>query len=233
MNKHFPGAVRQHEFIASTYQKLSQQHGFNAENTLACVSVCRDELTAPLIRTAEKTWGGAFNFSSLAGFLTLGKTGFSAAHTHAPVVDGIERYVYYALPHIAIGPQGETGVCIREGREEPSIACGALDKFYNELLAGTPNLEFDPLDIEQSVLEQRLHSKIQPGKTPGLVELTKLAQQVILEELQSYIDLTVDHQTCQYAVITGIQIHNSTGEDYVWPGEMYMVSNGEKTRIAF
>jgi len=52
-------------------------------------------------------WGEAFNLSSLAGMFFAGKTGLAAAMHHAPIVDGKERYVFYALPHIAVDADGK------------------------------------------------------------------------------------------------------------------------------
>jgi hypothetical protein len=69
---------------------------------MACASVCRDELTRPFINNIHEVWGRLFNFSSLAGMLYLGVTGFKAAQHHAPNSEGTERYVYFAFPHIAI-----------------------------------------------------------------------------------------------------------------------------------
>ena len=133
MTREFPETVPQNRFVARSYEAL-HRHGFRAENTIAFASVCRDEVTLSLVEDIENTWGEVFMFSSLGGMLTLGKTGFLAAQQHAPVDEGgRERYVYYALPHIAIGPHGEFGVYFRPGRPKASHACGALMAFQHEL----------------------------------------------------------------------------------------------------
>src|SRR5262244_91486 len=116
MSREFPGAVSQDRFVALTYEALNK-HGFCAENTIAFVSVCRDEVTLSLVEDIERTWGEVFMFSSLGGMLTLGKTGFFAAQQHAPIENGRERYAYYALPHIAIDAQGDFGIYQRPGRQ--------------------------------------------------------------------------------------------------------------------
>ena len=69
--------------------------------------------------------GEAFNVSSLGGMFFAGKTGLSAAMHHAPVMGGRERYVYYALPHIAVDENVQVGACRRHGREGASTACGS------------------------------------------------------------------------------------------------------------
>ena len=227
LDHHFPNAMPAVEFVTQTYRALVR-HGFSEANAIACVGVCRDELTHPLVDKIERVWGEAFNFSSLAGMLFLGKTGFSAAHHHAPTANGRERYVYYVLPHIAIGPQGEIGRCGRPGRSEPSNACGALIAFQQELASGHVKLELDPDDIEQSLLKQRLFRRLTYGDVPGLITLTYLAHAVIREDLERMIALTVDPARSDYAVLTGIQIHGPDGADYVWPGTLYAVVSAQR-----
>ena len=231
LESHFPGAVLQSDFVTKTYHRLSNNYGFNNDNSIACVSVCRDELTAPLVHDIHVAWGEAFNFSSLAGLPTLGKTGFSAARHHAPIVDGSERYIFFGLPHIAIGPQGEIGLYERSGRPGDSTACGALNAFHKEMLSGHLHLEFDTLDIEQSLLKQRLFSKIRYGDLPDLVSLTKLAHTIIVDELEKLITAGLQSSNSKYAVLTGIQIHNLQESDYIWPGKMYTMIDGERQEI--
>ena len=101
LDAYFPNAISEAVFVSSSYDSLELQ-GFNNANTIACVGVCRDEITNSLLEKLQKVWGEAFNFSSLGGMLFLGKTGFTAAQHHAPVDGGRERYVYFALAHIAI-----------------------------------------------------------------------------------------------------------------------------------
>ena len=61
------------------------------------------------------------------------------------------------------------------------------------------------------------------GERNALVALTKLAQQVILEELERMLQLTVDTSKSDYAVLTEVQFHGQDTEDYVWPRTMYAV----------
>ncbi|MCJ7779307.1 MAG: hypothetical protein MUQ27_00620, partial [Acidimicrobiia bacterium] len=78
LQRHFPGAVLEGEFIAETALRLTGE-GFSNANTLACVALCRDEITSPLFSDVERVWGPAFSFASLAGMMTAGRTGFAAA----------------------------------------------------------------------------------------------------------------------------------------------------------
>jgi hypothetical protein len=229
LSTHFANAVPVAEFVSRSHLAL-RTHGFKASNTIACVSVCRDEITRPLVEEVQKTWGEAFNFSSLAGMVFLGKTGFLAAQHHAPNEEGCERSVYFALPHLAVGSDGEIGVCFRAGRQEPSHACGALLAFQQELASDSLRLDLDPDDLEQSLLKQRLFRILKHGDIPDLVSLTKLAYTAILEDLDRMIGLTVDPTRTHYAVLAGILIHGPDHSDYVWPGEMYaMVAEKRQT----
>ncbi|MFQ5612268.1 MAG: hypothetical protein ACE5H9_09070 [Anaerolineae bacterium] len=218
------------DFVRQTYQAM-RRYDFNAENTIACVGLCRDEVTRSLIDGIQETWGEAFNFSSLAGMLFLGKTGFEAAHHHAPLMDGRERYVYFTMPHIAIGPQGEIGLCYRAGRAEASGACGALMAFRQEMAGGKLSLELDPFDLEQSLLKQSLFRKIEYGQVPDLVTLTRFARDVILEDLEQMVALTVDAGHSDYAIFSGVQIHGPEGKNYVAPGVMVAVVGGKREDI--
>ncbi len=175
LSTHFANALPAEKFVKDSkdsYEAL-RSHGFEALNTIACVSVCRDELTYPLLENIRHIWGEAFNFSSLAGMLYLGKTGFTAAHHHAPNEDGHERYVYFALPHIGIDAAGQIGNCQRSGRKETSHACGALVSFQQELISGSLRLDLDPDDLEQSFLKQRLFVGSHMGRFPAWLTLPR------------------------------------------------------------
>ncbi len=222
LSLHFPGAMVAGDFVRRTHETL-HTWGFESSNTIACVSVCRDELTRPFRDDIQKVWGHAFNFSSLAGMLFLGKTGFLAAQHHAPNEDGRERYLYFAFPHIGIDARGEIGLCYRSGRKERSHACGALVGFQRELTSASIRLDLDADDLEQSLLKQRIFRRLTYGDVPDLVRLTRLAHEVILEELERMIQLTVDTTRSDYAVLTGVQIHGPEASDYVWPDVMYAV----------
>lgn len=230
LSTHFPDAFSEGDFVSRSYDALSV-YGFNAENSLACVSVCRDELTRSFVDNIQSVWGDAFNFSSLGGMIFLGKTGFFAAHNHAPVDQGREQYVYFAMAHVAIDGNGEVGICNRPGRSEPSGACGALIAFREELVNGTLDLKFDLDDIEQSLLKHRLLRKIRYGEVPELAVLTKTAHRVIVEDLEHMIEITVDPLVSDYAIVSGIQIHGPDSEQYIWPGKMVVMKNGVQNRF--
>ncbi len=229
--KYFPGAMTDVEFVTGTYNVL-RPCGFHAVNSFAGVGLCRDELTRPLADRIRETWGETFNIASLAGMLFLGKAGFRASLHHAPDDKQGTRHVYFALPHIGLNSGNEIGFCYRPGQKEISKACGALVAFREELESGSLRVDLDPEDVEFSLLKQRLIRKLHYGKVPGLVTLTKLAYEMITEDLERLIDLTVDRGASHHAIVTGIQIHGPHQRMYVWPGKMYAVVDGKRRELS-
>lgn len=227
LKNHFPGATPAWAFVARTQHRLAHQ-GFDRETTIACVGTCRDELCVPLRRTVQDAWGEAFNFSSLAGMLLLGTAGFRAAHAHAPIVGGRERYLYVAMPHIGIGSDGSIGTSRRIGRAGDSVLCGALNLICNELAQGPLDLSDDPDNPELALVRRKIAPHLVKGQPVSLIELTKLALRIIEDDLEHLIGLTVDTNSADYAVLTGIQIHGPSGTTYVKPSRAYTCVGGVK-----
>lgn len=229
LNKYFDRLYTEIDFVKKTYAALKEL-GFNDDNSIAATCICRDEISQSLRSVIKHMWGEAFNLSSLAGMFFAGKTGLAAAMHHAPIEGGKERYVFYALPHIAIDSEGHLGTCRRTGREGKSVACGALDAFQKEMSGGRVNLTMDNEDVEQSLIRMRLLREIQYGHVPDLLELTRITQTVIQADLENTIKKVVHIEKSNYAVITGIQIH-SAESNYVSPASCYAVVDGEKQEI--
>jgi Limiting CO2-inducible proteins B/C beta carbonyic anhydrases len=229
LSKYFDKVYSEVDFVKKSYNALKRV-GFNDENAIASVCVCRDEISQSMRSIVKHMWGEAFNLSSLAGMFTAGKTGLKAAMHHAPQVDGRERYVYYVIPHIAINEEGKTGFCKRKGIKEDSSACGALCLFLDELRQGKLHITIDEEDIEESLIKRRLLQEIPYGHVPDLLELTKITRKVIQTDLEHVLEKVVDIKKSDYAIMTGIQIHGPDG-NYVWPSECYVVVNGEREDI--
>ncbi|MFH1702572.1 MAG: hypothetical protein ABIB41_03935 [Nitrospirota bacterium] len=136
LRKYFDKVLTEVDFVKKTYTAL-EKFGFNDENAIASVCICRDEISQSLRSIIKHVWGEAFNLSSLAAMFTAGKTGLLAAMHHAPRIDDRERYVFYVIPHIAIDEEGRIGFCSRKGIKE-STACGALNIFLKELGSNNP-----------------------------------------------------------------------------------------------
>jgi hypothetical protein len=181
------------------------------------------------LRTAlREIWGEAFNFASLGGFLTLGRTGFVALHSHAPTGYDRRRHLYVCMPHIGIGTDGKLGACERPGLPGVSKACGALIAFHGELMSGELDLTLAMHDIEQSLLKTRLVKILEWGAKPDLGNMTKVAELAIRSDLEREIAATVDTNEVDYAVFTGVQIHAPGGQNFVWPNVSYAVIGGKR-----
>lgn len=227
----FAGALEESSFVSRTLTALSSR-GFTADNAIACVAVCRDELCSPFLACVREVWGEAFNMSSLAGLTSCGVTGFGAAHAHAPSDQDKDRYVYFSMAHIGIGPEGEVGRCVRVGRKGTSSACGAVVALLGELQSGNVKLEIDPNDVEQSQLRHSVLQRLGWGAKPDLVELTQAVRLEALETLERMIGLTVDPSKADYALFNGIQIHLPNGSSLVWPGASYAMVDGARHDLA-
>jgi hypothetical protein len=70
--KHFPGSLREEDFVDESTRLLTQEQGFSPDNTLACVGVCRDEICHTLTYAVQALWGWPFGFSVLAGIQVHG-----------------------------------------------------------------------------------------------------------------------------------------------------------------
>ena len=234
MDEHFPGAMLEMEYVAATAAQL-RRHGFTRKNTLPCVAVCRDEIATSLVFDVETAWGPAFSFASLGGMLTAGRTGFSAATAHAPIDGDKQHFVFYAMPHIAISAEGQIGSVLREGVPGMSHACGALVGFREELESGTLDISLDHLDVEQSLLKQRLIPMIEYGSVPDLDEMTRLAAEAIEGDLwelfQAMTDQSDRSMPVDGAMFTGVQIHGPDGVNYVWPRSGHIEVDGQLTEL--
>ena len=251
VTKHFPNAIGMDDFLFRT-EVMLRRFGFTADNSIALTSLCRDEITFPLKNAIHDIFGYSMDIDGLGGVISAGTTGLGAGFSHAPIdfATGRERYVLFALPHIAIDAEGKIGSVIRSGRAQQSCACGALIKMqpmFKQYKDGKLKREsdetcwHDPLDPEFSILTNRMLKAIDKEKIPdkglGLVEVTKLANKVIQGDIADLIEKTVDPEKADYAVITGIQIHSTrVANSKVWhphlefiaPTSMYIVKDGIK-----
>jgi hypothetical protein len=148
---------------------------------------------------------------------------------------------------MGITADGKLGLVYRPGQIRPTPTCGALvaaltDFKVNSLsMTECPAGTHKPDDPEFSILKQRLAARIlHEGADPTkmyLADMTNLAERAITDDLEALIAETVDPDEVDYAVVTGIQVHNTTaveGEpmlEFVVPRQFYVVNNGEKVII--
>ncbi len=231
VRERYPRAVEEAAFVREVSAELSR-HGFDEQNSIACVCTCRDEISQTLHSEVTKHWGLVFDTSSLAGMVLAGKTGLNAAQAHSPVDrDGRERYVFLAMPHIAIGPDGEEGAVPRLGRLRVSHACGALISVLELARDGRLDTRFDPDDIELSLLKQKVAQRLVLREAPDLFAITEVAHSAIVDDLERALELTFDPEMADMAVLTGIQIHGPDGHNYVQPKTGYAVVRGERREL--
>lgn len=247
--KHFPTALSADDFITRVEIALAG-YGFTGDNTIAMSNLCRDESCMVLEDKIESVFGSCFSTHGLGGVLTCGVIGIKAGLSHSPVQGGKERYVFFSFPHIAIDSEGKVGGISRPGRPGASSACGALIACTNDLKKDgleasckTPGVH-DPLEPEYSILKQRLarrlrHEGVDSSKL-DLVAVTKAAERTITSDLEYLIEKAVDTKKADYAVFTGVQIHNWASNlddptipsiEFVGVGKSYVVVNGEKTYL--
>ncbi len=229
LEEHYPGAMREPVFVHRAYDVLARLK-FDHDNTLACVATCRDELTHTLVHEVQQAWGEPFNLTSLAGLLTAGRAGFSQLRAHGPTALGRERFLFCAVPHIAIDETGTIGQCTRDGGVGSAVACESLDAFMRDAQVGAINTAIDQTDIEKSMLAVRLHRRLVDEPTPSLLTVTRWAYEAILEDLERLVAGAIDRDRSDYAVLAGIQIHGPRG-NYIWPGKQYAMVNGLERSI--
>lgn len=231
LDSQFPGSRPEPEFVASTAGLLAP-HGFTTENTLACVSCCRDEISTPLKREVAEVWGNPFSFSALAGLYLAGRTGMGAALAHMPQEDGRERVVIFAMPHVAIGENGEPGRVMREGQVGPSGACGALLAAKHDIDHGTAQPGLDFADPEQSLLRTRLLSSLtEKQRRSDLFGLTKALGQLVRADLEAAIGSALDTSVSDYALFAGVQIHGPEHHNYTWISDSFAVVSGMRKEL--
>eukprot|EP00243_Klebsormidium_subtile_P000160 TRINITY_DN1024_c0_g1_i1.p1 TRINITY_DN1024_c0_g1~~TRINITY_DN1024_c0_g1_i1.p1 ORF type:complete len:486 (+),score=115.64 TRINITY_DN1024_c0_g1_i1:231-1688(+) len=246
MAEYFPVVQKDVDFIGRVSEAL-ETLGFNKNNSIALVDACRDEITRGLVQNIDKVYGESFNISGLGGYVNCGKTGLKAGMAHSPTLPDRdqngkvrEKYIFFAFPHVAIGADGSEGMVQRIGRVHTSSACGALIAIQGEARGWSGDKQYED-DVEYTILRNKVLHKQScqcdlHKDGPTLMDITKTALDVITEDLNDLLSKVVDPATADFAVVTGIQIHAGTREapdgvnqfvDYVAPGTMYAVVNGQ------
>jgi len=233
VRSHFPGSFEEDAFVKRSALTLLQDHGFTADNTLACVGVCRDELCRPLTEKIKHVWGEPYDLSGLAGMPWLGRSGYAAARRHAPAIRDRLRYIFFIFTHIGVGPAGELGVCERPGRPGLVPTCDELSALLDELRNGKGTVPFDTEDIERCLLRERLMREPEVNETTSLIELTKIAHRASLTDLENLAGTVFNPETDDSAILSGVQIHGPGGAGFVWPGSCSVVIRGRRSEIWF
>jgi hypothetical protein len=220
LQTYFPGALPLADYVKLTCSQL-KPYGFNKENTLAAVAICRDEIAEPFLDEVLRSWGKPFDLRSLAGFVSAGKSGMATMLGHAPLAEGVGRFVFYSLPHLAISQEGEIGNVYRDGIHNASQACGSLIAILKELESGHINFRTDMDDIEQCTVRQKLLSAIRYGDKPDQLTITKLAGRIISEDVERLLR-QVDSARYRHALLTGVLIHGPADTHWVHPTRSFV-----------
>lgn len=234
LEAHLPGALPMDGYLALSAERLAG-FGFEDANTLGLAAVCRDEIASCFVDAVAHHWGKTFGCRSLGGFLLLGKTGLMTGVSHAPKTSGRRRFVFYAMPHIAISESGELGGVYREGLEDESHACGALAAVLKELESGRIDLRMDFDDLEQCCVRQKLISALHYGDKPDLLGATRIAADVIRHDGERLLE-GVDPSRYDYAFLTGLLVHGPEDSHWVHPGYAVVAGDdipGGKQLLAF
>mmetsp|Transcript_22805 Transcript_22805/g.54572 ORF Transcript_22805/g.54572 Transcript_22805/m.54572 type:complete len:407 (-) Transcript_22805:175-1395(-) len=246
---HFPGSLSVDDFLFRVEMALSA-FGFDGENSIALVNLCRDEATNVFRNKIEEIYPLMFNITGLGGGVTCGVTGLKAGLSHAPESpSGKKRYIFFACPHIGIDSNGGIGNIARPGQSKISCACGAMAGALGQFKADgleafveKPGVH-TPLDPEFSILKQSLARRImQESKKVDeldLVELTKIGDRTITAELERLVQKAVNPEEADYAIITGVQIHNTGMEfdndepnlEFIAPNTVSVIINGERVDL--
>jgi hypothetical protein len=235
----FPdNALQADDYLDRTRRALLSE-GFNHQNALACVSLCRDEVTTGFRDGVEARWGPAFSLGGLAGLPYLGVVGMSAAIAHAPLLDRTRRLVIYAAPHLGITSRGKFGAMERPGLSDPVPTCGALSALLTEAgadgtarggEAGLPRAtEAGANGLEPRHLAERLLGEEPPQ---DIVGLTHQAARVIEEDLLDLLARTPGAGPARVAVATGILVQRAGKPDEFWPGVFRLLQGREATDLA-
>eukprot|EP01025_Chloroclados_australasicus_P046802 TRINITY_DN5174_c1_g1_i1.p1 TRINITY_DN5174_c1_g1~~TRINITY_DN5174_c1_g1_i1.p1 ORF type:complete len:499 (-),score=81.53 TRINITY_DN5174_c1_g1_i1:334-1713(-) len=245
---HYPNALGADDWL-SRVEVMLAAFGFRGDNSLALTNVCRDESTSIVKEKIDAIYGQAFNTNGLGGVMTCGVTGVKAGLSHAPIDEkGRERYIFFAMPHIAIDDAGKLQAIHRPGRSGESTACGALifalGQFQSnghKAYLGTDGVH-DAKEPEGSIILHRLAKQVDKEgadvKKMDIAQFTALAERMIRSDLEALIEGAVDTSKADYAVITGIQIHSwpepgsgKAAMELIEPASSYVVIDGKKSEI--
>merc|ERR1739848_937692 len=98
---------------------------FTADSAMAITSLCREGCARTLQDKVREAFPNIRSFSALGGLPNLGSAELSSALERAPVRDGRQRYVFIAMPHIAIDAEGNVGSMTMPGGASAD-ACTSL-----------------------------------------------------------------------------------------------------------
>ncbi len=211
----FPGAVLASDFVSWTVGACAD-HDLAPDVTLPILVTCRDEALTEFKTLVSNAWGLTFSGTSLGGGFTMGRTGLDAARRHIPATELPLRVVVFVFPHIGIDEFGVVGNILRQGRAEPSVACGAIISMREQFISGDFRLEFDPTDPEMSLLRQRIAPELLGHEVPDLLGITGMVRDAAVEDLLA-TGITTGGPIGDVALFSGMLINGPDETSWVWP----------------
>lgn len=223
LDKIFKKYTTEDAFAKLSYKKF-KKYGFNRNNSITSVCLCRDEICQSVLFHIRKLWGDIFNFSNFAGIYTSGEIGIKVFTSHAPDIGEDKRCVFYTFTHIGLDEQGNFGICKRKGLEK-STACGALILFLNELSKFDKKEENPELILVKQKLRKEISNRIS-----DLMELTKIALRISCKDIEQTMENLIKSEKIIYAIISGSQVHY-LDKNYVVPMDSFIFMNNKKINL--
>ncbi len=211
----FPGSVSYENFLVRV-ERVAMPLGFDRERAFAAVSLCRDEMTEPLLEAIARRWDRPFNLGGLGAVPALGRTGWRAALSHVPEHDGRGRLIVFGFPHLGIAPDGSLGQTVRRHQRMATPTCGAMVALLDSLRNGYDPLPAGLNDLEADRLRRVIEEQVE-DLPDDLVALTKLAVRAVDDEIWAELDALRAHEDMDLSVFTGVQVHLPDDVDHIWP----------------
>jgi len=149
VEKEFPGAMPEEEFIDKLLGTLHANNIEVGEKTLLATSLCCDEVNRSLTSKLTEVFGQNFAMGGLAGFPFGGITSFGAYSHHIPKPGGTAVMVF--APHVGVDATGVVGKVDRRGMPNSGVCCGsacAALGLCKELLKKEPSERVCPPQVD-------------------------------------------------------------------------------------
>lgn len=201
----FQGAVPVADYLDRLTGAVAA-HGFEPDDTLVALSICRDEMTQRFSHEVDLRWGPPFAIGGLGGFPSGGSTGWAACLSHVPD-QRRGKLLAIGLAHVGIEPDGSAGTYHRPWMNGSAPTCGALGAILGSWDQAAANEDLS--DHELHTLRTALEGA---GERPAdMLHATQLTASRILDLLVSQITALAPWNAMDVALFAGIQVHTPQG----------------------
>ncbi len=228
--KVFPITLPDTTYLDQISSQLSPL-GFTKDNTLPCLSVCRDEITSPFARKIQDIWGNYFSLGGLGGCMVAGKTEFQAAVNHSPMSGGKERFIFISMSHVGITEDFQAGKVKRYGQDHLDNACGALMALTDKINSGDVDQNVYGNDVEMGYVTRRLLKILPPEKKVDILDVTQAAHDAAKIDTEAFANEILNPEKVDWAMFTGIQLHMPQGE-FIAPRSASAMVNGKTVELS-